>query len=226
MSLNFFIISLFLVNSLKALYINPGLLSTVSCLKCIWRMNLSAADKSLLINSFILCYFIVPNASRTVSEGVNSLPIVLILTPSASFFDKCCWIFTIANFTFWWNYHASFFVFITFGFLISVFFSNNEITFFHELNNITTIFICHYINSGPSIGILPIILGSPSSCSLVNLHSQIAQFDKIIIVPFLVFTTRGFLKSVFSPFSLFSLCCHCFISKLNLLMNDSVLHYQ
>ena len=48
--LNFFILSLFLVNGPEILYANPG------CLKCISGMTLSPANKSLFIIAFIL-YF-------------------------------------------------------------------------------------------------------------------------------------------------------------------------
>ena len=46
--LDFFILSLFLVNERQALYVNPG------CLKCISGINLSAANKKLFIIEFIL----------------------------------------------------------------------------------------------------------------------------------------------------------------------------
>ena len=58
-----------------------------------------------------------------------------------------------------------------------------------------------HINNGPSIRILLIVTNSPfASYSLINLDfllSQTAYFDKSIVLPFLVFTTFGFLLSLF-----------------------------
>ena len=53
-----------------------------------------------------------------------------------------------------------FFAFTTWFFYFLYFFytSNNKIALFYKYVNITTIFICHYFNSGPIIVILPILL--------------------------------------------------------------------
>ena len=86
-------------------------------------------------------------------------------------------------------------------FLYCFYNSNNKITLFYKWINITAIFICHYNSKGSIIGIFPILLSSPfTSCSLINLGFlllQTAQFDESISFPFFVFSTLGFLLSVF-----------------------------
>ena len=67
----------------------------------------------------------------------------------------------------------------------------------NNYNRVTKILTYNYVNNGPSIRILLIVISSPFvSYSLINLYfllSQTEYFDKSIILPFLVFTAFGFL---------------------------------
>ena len=124
-------------------------------------------------------------------------------------------------------YHALCILMKEFYFLFCLYFlycfytSNNKITLFYKWINITAIFICYYNSKGSIIGILPILLSSPvASCSLINLDFlllQTAQFDESISFPYFVFSTLGFL--LFVIFTLQTIRLHCFINKLESLMN-------
>ena len=124
-------------------------------------------------------------------------------------------------------YHALCILMKEFYFLFCLYFlycfytSNNKITLFYKWINITAIFICYYNSKGSIIGILPILLSSPfTSCSLINLgfyYCKPHSLMKALVFHFLSFQPLGFYFPYF--FTLQTILLHCFINKLESLMN-------
>ena len=81
--------------------------------------------------------------------------------------------------------------------------SNNKRALFYYFIKISSQqFLYYYIDIGPSIRILPVVLPNKNFAfslliKLDFLLLQTTHFDKSIILPFFVFTTFGFLLSVF-----------------------------
>ena len=86
-SLNFFILSLFLVNGPRTLYVNPG------CIKCIPGINLSHANNNLLLHFILLNDSIIAfSKGKSVRNGIF-IPVKLLDNPVASFFTITHWTF-------------------------------------------------------------------------------------------------------------------------------------